>query len=133
MTRAIVLAELAGKTRPVLVLTRRIAQPCLNQVTVAPVTSTVRGIATEVVVDQRNGLGRQGVANCDTIVSIPKELLGDTIGFLLAGPDPHPPRDHVPRDTGGPRRRRHAAAPQPLGCGAGAGARGAATKIAGRQ
>ena len=81
--RAIVLAKLAGKTRPALVLTRPIAQPYLNQVTIAPVASTIRGIATEVAVGERNGLDHECVANCDSIVSIPKELLGDTIGFLL--------------------------------------------------
>jgi len=38
------------KTRPVLVLTREVVRPHLGRVTVAPITSTVRGLSTEVPV-----------------------------------------------------------------------------------
>jgi len=38
------------KTRPVLVLTREVVRPHLSRVTVAPITSTVRGLSTEVPV-----------------------------------------------------------------------------------
>ncbi|MDR1187425.1 MAG: type II toxin-antitoxin system PemK/MazF family toxin, partial [Bifidobacteriaceae bacterium] len=74
---------LADKARPALVLTRALAQAQLNQVTLAPITSTIRGIRTEVRLGRRNGLDHDCVANCDVIVSVPKRALGDTIGFLL--------------------------------------------------
>ncbi|MDA8067257.1 MAG: type II toxin-antitoxin system PemK/MazF family toxin, partial [Actinomycetota bacterium] len=38
------------KARPVLVLTRELVRPHLNSVTVAPITSTIRGLSTEVLV-----------------------------------------------------------------------------------
>ena len=87
--RAIVLAEVGGKTRPVLLLTRPHAQAYLNQITVAPITSTIRGIATEVPLDERNGMDHPCVANCDTLVSLPKSILGATIGYLLDNQEEH--------------------------------------------
>lgn len=71
------------KTRPVLVLTRDVVRPLLRNVTVAPVTSTVRGIAVEVVVGARNGLDRESVVNLDNVQTIPVTALGRQIGFLL--------------------------------------------------
>ena len=44
------------KARPVLVLTRELVRPHLNTVTVAAITSTVRGLSTEVAVDAANGI-----------------------------------------------------------------------------
>jgi mRNA-degrading endonuclease toxin of MazEF toxin-antitoxin module len=38
-----------GKLRPVLVLTRELVRPHLNTVTVAPITTTIRGLSTEVI------------------------------------------------------------------------------------
>ena len=45
--RPICLAQL-DRTRPVLVLTREIVRPHLSRVTVAPITTTIRGLSTEV-------------------------------------------------------------------------------------
>ena len=47
--RPIHLAHL-DKTRPVLVLTRELVRPYLSRVTIAPITSTIRGLSTEVPV-----------------------------------------------------------------------------------
>jgi mRNA interferase MazF len=53
--RAIHLARL-DKSRPVLVLTRELVQPHMNTVTVAPITTTIRGLSTEVLDGQENDL-----------------------------------------------------------------------------
>jgi len=79
--RAIHLARL-DKTRPVLVLTRDLVRPHLTNVTVAPITSTIRGLSTEVGVDRRNGLDRDSVVSCDNIQTIPTADLGRQIGQL---------------------------------------------------
>ncbi len=71
------------KARPVLVLTRELVRPHLNTVTVAPITTSVRGLSTEVSLDTANGLASPSVASCDNITTIPKTRLGDRIGGLL--------------------------------------------------
>jgi mRNA interferase MazF len=80
--RAIHIAHL-DKARPVLVLTREMVIPQRMQVTVAPVTSTARGLSVEIPVGRANGLGHDSVVNCDNIVTIPKTALGERIGYLL--------------------------------------------------
>jgi mRNA interferase MazF len=79
--RPIHLARL-DKTRPVLVLTRELVRPHLRRVTVAPITPTVRGLSTEVVVGVRNGLDHVSVVNLDNILTIPAADLGRQVGFL---------------------------------------------------
>lgn len=71
------------KARPVLVLTREIVRPHLSRVTIAPITSTVRGLSTEVPVGRANGLDHASVVSCDNIVTIPVSALGRQLGFLL--------------------------------------------------
>jgi len=72
------------KTRPVLVLTREVVRPHLSRVTVAPITSTIRGLSTEVPVGRANGLEQPSVVSCDNIVTVPVGTLGRQLGFLLA-------------------------------------------------
>ncbi|MCT1866299.1 type II toxin-antitoxin system PemK/MazF family toxin [Dermabacter sp. p3-SID358] len=79
--REICLAKL-DKTRPVLVLTREVARSAMTKVTVAPVTSTVKGLSSEVELGERNGLDHRCTASVDNTVTIPASLLGRTIGFL---------------------------------------------------
>ncbi len=79
--REICLARL-DKTRPVLVLTRDAAQGAMTKVTVAPITSTVKGLSSEVPLGSRNGLDHECAAAIDNTVTIPAALLGRTIGFL---------------------------------------------------
>lgn len=76
------------KTRPVLVLTRELVRPHLNTVTVAPITTTIRGLSTEVVLDPANGLKDQGVVACDHVTTIPVDALGEQIGRLLDHQEP---------------------------------------------
>jgi len=71
------------KTRPVLVLTREVVRPYLSRVTVAPITSAVRGLSTEVPVGRRNGLDHDSVVSCDNVVTIPVSALGRQLGYLL--------------------------------------------------
>lgn len=71
------------KARPVLVLTREVVRPHLSTVTVAPITTTIRGLSTEVPLDVRNGVQGDCVAACDNITTIPVDALGDQIGRLL--------------------------------------------------
>jgi mRNA interferase MazF len=71
------------ETRPVLVLTRELVRPYLGRVTVAPITSTIRGLSTELPVGPDNGLDRPGVVSCDDVVTVPTSALGRQIGRLL--------------------------------------------------
>lgn len=71
------------KTRPVLVLTREEVRAVRQFVTVAPITSTVRGLSSEVIVGHRNGLDHDSVVNLDSITTIPRSLLLRPIGALL--------------------------------------------------
>lgn len=79
--REICLARL-DKTRPVLVLTRDAARGAMTKVTVAPLTSTVKGLSSEVPLGPRNGLDHDCAASIDNTVTISAALLGRTIGFL---------------------------------------------------
>jgi mRNA interferase MazF len=81
--RSIHLARVASKTRPVVLMTRDSIIDLLTNVTVAPITSTVRGIPTEVPVGSRNGLDKEGVISCDNLMTIAKTDLGRAVGLLL--------------------------------------------------
>lgn len=76
------------KVRPVLVLTREIVRPHLARVTVAPITTTVRGLSTEVPVGPANGLDHSSVVSCDNILTVPTEALGRHLGYLLPDQEP---------------------------------------------
>jgi mRNA interferase MazF len=85
--RPICVAQL-DKTRPVLVLTREIVRPHLGRVTVAPITTTARGLSTEVPVGPANGLDQHSVVSCDNIVTVPADAVGRQIGVLFQGQEP---------------------------------------------
>lgn len=85
--RAIHVARL-DKVRPVLILTREQVQPHLKTVTVAPITTTVRGLSTEVSVNTANGLTAPSVVSCDNITTIPSDVVGEQIGVLLDSQEP---------------------------------------------
>lgn len=59
----------------------------MTTVTVAPITSTIKGLSSEVGVGPDNGLDHDGVVALDNVVTIPVDLLGRTIGFLSAAPE----------------------------------------------
>jgi mRNA interferase MazF len=85
--RPIHIAQL-DKARPVLVLTRELVRPHLVTVTIAPITTTIRGLSTEVRVDGANGLAGPSVVSCDNVTTIPSDALRDQIGVLLDGQEP---------------------------------------------
>jgi mRNA interferase MazF len=77
------------KARPVLVLTRELVRPHLTTVTVAPITTTIRGLSTEVHVDAANGLSGPSVVSCENVTTIPADALREQIGVLLDRQEPH--------------------------------------------
>jgi len=85
--RPIYVAHL-DKARPVLILTRESVRAHLSRVTVAPITSNIRGLSTEVRVGRANGLDQDSVVSCDNIVTVPVSTLGQRIGYLLPGQEP---------------------------------------------
>lgn len=70
------------KRRPVLVLTRDSAIEFLGEVTVAPVTSTVRDIPTEVELGTEDGMLRPCAVNLDHLQTVAKSKVGGLITSL---------------------------------------------------
>lgn len=70
------------KRRPVLILTRDSAIPYLTGLTVAPVTTNVRDIPTEVVLTPADGMPADCAVNLDNIQTIRKAGLGADITHL---------------------------------------------------
>ena len=70
------------KKRPVLILTRDSVLQYLGEVTVAPVTSTVRNIPSEVFISKADGMPRDCAVNCDHLQTVSKGKIGSLIAFL---------------------------------------------------
>ena len=70
------------KARPVLVLTRDSAMPYLSRVTVAPITSTIRGVPSEVIVGPEDGLKAPSAVNLHNVLTVAKENLGRRVAQL---------------------------------------------------
>jgi mRNA interferase MazF len=66
----------------VILVSRDEAYAVLTGVTVAEVTSTVRGIRSEVPVGRQEGLKQRSVVNTDNLHTLPKRLLIERIGHL---------------------------------------------------
>lgn len=73
------LADL-DKTRPVIVLTRDPLGRLLHSVIVAPVTSTIRGLSTEVSLGCNDGIRHTAVANLDNVQLLSRDRLRRRIG-----------------------------------------------------
>ena len=73
------------KRRPVLVLTRNAVIEYLGEVTVAPITSTIRDIPSEVCLDQPDGVPKACAVNCDHIQTVSKSKVGSLITTLSRG------------------------------------------------
>ena len=71
----------AGK-RPVLLLSRNEAYSVRSLVTIAPVTTRIRHIPSEVLLDTADGLPQECVVNLDSITTIPKESLRSRLATL---------------------------------------------------
>ncbi len=75
------LAEVGGKKRPVLVLTRSGVLSVRSFVTIAEVTTSIRGLSVEVELDHRAiGLDRPSAINCDGLHTIDRALLVGPVG-----------------------------------------------------
>jgi mRNA interferase MazF len=72
------------KQRPVLVLTRDSAVGHLATVTVAPITSTIRGVPSEVVLDIDDGMKGPCAVNLHNAVTVAQARLGRRVGALSA-------------------------------------------------
>ena len=67
------------KKRPVLVLTRDSAIAYLSTVTVAPITSTIRGVPSEVVLSEEDGMKAPCAVNMHNAVTISQQRLGKRV------------------------------------------------------
>jgi mRNA interferase MazF len=72
------------KTRPALILTREPARGAMTKVTVAPITTTVKGLSSELRVGPDNGLDHPCAVSLDNVITVSKSLLGRTVGYLTA-------------------------------------------------
>lgn len=68
--------------RPVLLLTRDSALEFLGEVTVAPVTSTIRDIPSEVVLTADDGMARDCAINLDHIQTVARSRIGAVVTTL---------------------------------------------------
>ncbi|MGB7191207.1 MAG: type II toxin-antitoxin system PemK/MazF family toxin [Acidobacteriaceae bacterium] len=70
------------KKRPVVVLTRNSAIDYLSSVTVAPITSTIRGVPSEVALDEQDGMKSPCAINLHNAITISKDRLGKRVAQL---------------------------------------------------
>jgi mRNA interferase MazF len=68
--------------RPVVILTRDSAIAYLSTVTVAPVTPTIRGVPSEVVLSEEDGMKTVCAVNLHNAVTISQERLGKRVARL---------------------------------------------------
>ena len=73
------------KRRPVLVVSRDSAIAVLNNIVVAPVTSTIRAIPTCLAVGREEGIDHDSVASFDNLAVVPKSVLTTRLGSLGSG------------------------------------------------
>jgi len=67
------------KKRPVVILTRNSIIEYLGEVTVAPITSTIRDIPTEVFLSKKDGMKNDCAINLDHIQTVSKGKIGSLI------------------------------------------------------
>ena len=70
------------KSRPVLVLTRASAIGYLSRVTIAPITSAIRGVPSEVIVGPEDGMKQPSAINLHNLVTVSKDGVGRRIAQL---------------------------------------------------
>ena len=72
------------KKRPVLIITRNSIIDYLNDVTIAPITSAIRDIPSEIILSQDDGMPKACAVNFDHIQTVAKNRLGSLITVLPA-------------------------------------------------
>ncbi|CAN5451690.1 type II toxin-antitoxin system toxin endoribonuclease MazF3 [soil metagenome] len=70
------------KKRPILILSRNSAIEFLGEVTIAPITSTIRHIDSEVILTMREGMKNDCAVNLDHIQTVAKAKIGTLITYL---------------------------------------------------
>ena len=73
------------KQRPVLIVSRDDVIPVVNNVIVAPVTTTIRTIPTCIPVGPDEGIDHDSVATFDNLAAVPKSVLTSKLGQLSSG------------------------------------------------
>lgn len=69
--------------RPVVILSRNAAIPRLRRTLIAPCTTTVRGLPSEVVLEPgENPIGRRSAVNLDSVESVSTAVLVERLGTL---------------------------------------------------
>jgi mRNA interferase MazF len=72
------------KIRPVVILTRDSAAPYLSTVTVAPITSAIRGVPSEVVLSEEDGMKSACAVNLHNAITVSQNRLGKKVAQLSA-------------------------------------------------
>jgi mRNA interferase MazF len=70
------------KKRPVVILTRNSILDYLGEVTVAPITSTIRDIPSEVPLTKLDGMHNACAINCDHLQTVSKDKIGPLVTML---------------------------------------------------
>lgn len=77
------LAQGGRKRRPVLVLTRDEVIDVRALVTVAEITTSLRGLAVEIAIDhEQAGLAKESAINCDGLHTVPRSMLTEHVGDI---------------------------------------------------
>ena len=77
----VVFPDEAGR-RPAVILTRTSATGYLRSVTVAPISTTIRGAPSEVMLSEADGMSQRCVASLDNIQTIRQSIVGPRIAHL---------------------------------------------------
>lgn len=72
------------KKRPVVVLTRQGALAYLSRITVAPITSAIRSVPSEVLLTEEDGMKLPCAVNLYNLMTVPQERLGKQVARLSA-------------------------------------------------
>jgi mRNA interferase MazF len=70
------------KNRPVVVLTRDSSVAYLRTVTVAPITSTIRGVPSEVLLNEEDGMKAPCAVNLHNAITVSQDRLGRRVAHL---------------------------------------------------
>ena len=74
--------ESPDKERPVVILTRGSSLEFLGRATVAPITSTIRGVRSEVLLDVEDGMKGSCAVNAHNLITVEKDRIGRRVGRL---------------------------------------------------
>ena len=72
------------KKRPVVILSRNSVLEYLGEVTIAPITTTIRDIPSEVILTKEDGMFKDCAVNCDHLQTVAKSRLGPLVAVLSA-------------------------------------------------